>query len=148
MFLLVHFDILSQMHTLLTKPYLWTRLLYFGSTVVPQNCSLTLPKCHFFETREVIRAEVSVKDTKLISALQVLLYLTGSLREYRRYHRMVANRIYRKGAKLPTKAAVFLYVNHRAKDHERKFFQIKEFQNQRSPTGCRLFISFSSSFFF
>lgn len=58
---------------------------------------------------------------------------------------MVMSRIYQKAATLPTKAGLFLYVNHRAKDHERRFFQIKEFQSRRSPTVCRLFISLSNT---
>lgn len=137
---------LLQMHTLLTKPYLLTGLLYFGSTSSPlEFFSPTLPKYHFSKTRERVPAEVSVMDFNSVSTLQVLLCLMGSLSEWRRCHFMAMDRIH-KEPELPIKTAVLLYVYHWAEDHGRNFFQIKgEFQSWKSQTGCRLFVSFNNT---
>lgn len=61
-FLLARLGKLLEMHTLLVKPDLLTRLLYFGCIIVLWNYFLTPPKCYFCGTKDVIHAEVSGMD--------------------------------------------------------------------------------------
>jgi hypothetical protein len=69
----------------------------------------------------VVHDDVSDLNFNLISSLQVLLYLTGSLSPYVKCHSMVIDRIYQEGpgndfSELPPEVALSMYVNHRAED--------------------------------
>lgn len=64
--------------------------------------------CHLSEAQDIILPKVSGRDPNLISALWVLLFLTGRLSQCVKYHSTVIDRICQSNSEI----TISTYVNH------------------------------------